>query len=273
MIVKWAIRGFLGLISVLVVALIGIIVLQDATPFTPTEMKQRASALFAYGSVEVPHDMAKQDHPHQQLFSTVQSGAALSAEASQTYRTAFQSVLAENQGLFRALDNNLVFATDHAMETANSISGSGIAGTHDLHAASARSNFYELSNSLDQLSTVGSVRRILLANKAYKSLTDLMVHLAPAVHSVVVDEMMELPGPANQLTQTFDEFRSAFHRASFAPINSATYWQEIEIGVAAYASLATQVQTQVVSHLSPFEHQMSGRWLAFQSVSPQLSIP
>lgn len=273
MIMRWATRGILGLGLIFSAILVSVIALQDATSFTSSQVHGRSAALFVYGSTDVPHDMAGQDHPHQPLFALVESGAELSTDDSQTYRIAFQAVLAANQRLFRALDNNLVFATDHAMDAVNSVSGSGIVGKHDLHAESALSNFVELSESLEQLSTVGSIRRIMLANRAYKSLTDLMVHLAPAVHSIVVDEVIELPQQDEALVASFDAFRMAFHRAGFAPINSPMYLQEIEMGVAAYASLVSQVQAIIVSRLSPLEHQISGRWLAIQSVSPQLSLP
>ncbi len=270
---RWLKRGLLGLVGVAILGLVAVIAVQDATPFTEQELQRRAGALFAYGSVEVPHDLAGPELAEHALFAKVGAGQALSKDESKAYRRAFQGVLAANQRLFRALDNNLVFATDHAMEAENSICGQGIAGRHDLHAASALSNFSELAGNLEALPKAGALSRVFNANEAYKNLTDLMVHLAPAVQSVVVDRFDDLPEVDAALAEPFERFRLAFQRASFAPINSAEYRVATGEGVAAYAQLAQVVQSKITAELSPLEHKIAGRWLALLSVSPQLSLP
>lgn len=270
---KWLKRVVLAAVGVALLALIAVIAVQDATPFSARALEQRAKALFAYGSVEVPHELAGAEHAELALFNKVADGQGLTKDESKAYRRAFQGVLADNQRLFRALDNNLVFATDYAMDVPNSICGQGIAGRHDLHAASARSNFVELAGNLEALSNSGALTRVWNANEAYKNLTDLMVHLAPAVHSVVVDVPEVLPAFDSSLSVPFETFRDAFQQAGFAPVNSREYHAAIAEGVAAYARLAEVVQTQITSELSPFEHKLAGRWLALHSVSPQLSLP
>jgi hypothetical protein len=270
---KWAFRSVLGVVFLGALALVITIAAQDATPFSKADLDKRAAALFVYGSIEVPHNLAASDHPQRDLFDRVAAGETLSQGDSQTYRYAFQGVLAAHQRLFQTLDDNLVFATDHAMAAQNSVHGLGISGKHDLHAASALSNFVELSGNLDNLGDAGPFRRIFLANEAYKNLTDLMVHLAPAVHSVVVNQLDELPIDNGALGQSFDVFRTSLQQAGFAQINSVEYHAAIAKGVASYADLADVVQGTIIAELSPFEHKIAGRWLALQSVSPQLLLP
>ena len=246
---------------------------QDSRPFTPPELAQRAEALFRYGAVEVPHGLLPKDAPEAPLFARVAAGEVLDVADSTRYRRAFQDVLLSRQWLFRLLDDDLCLATDHAPDRPNNVGGAGIAGRHDLHAASAGANAEALAAALDRMDQTGPLGRIAAAQEAYKDLTDLMVHLAPAVHSVVLDE----PPPAlvsdPVLSQAFAGFYTAMTEAAFAPVGGPAYTAAIARAQTAYAGLAAHVQTRVTARLNPLEQRIAGRWLAVQQVQPQLTLP
>lgn len=253
--------------------LAAVIALQPATPFTRSEIQARVAALWRYGAIEVPHQMAPSDDPARPLMARVAAGEVLDAAESATYRRAMQAVLADHQRLFAALDNNLCLASNAGDGTQNNVGGTGIAGQHDLHAASAVSNFDEMQADLTQLAAAGPMRKIYLANEAYKNLTDLMVHLAPAMHSVVVARAPALSeGGDPTLARSFTAFQSAMTEASFADINSAAYLTAVTNAQRAYADLVGQVQTQITHQLSPLEHKIAGRWLAIQGIQPRLTL-
>lgn len=234
----------------------------------------RVAALLRYGAMDVPHEMAGPDHPQAALLARVAAGETLTVDESTLYRVAIQGVLADNQGLFKLLDNNIVFASDTGPDDPNNCGGLGIAGKHDLHAASAASNFAEMEASLAALETAGSFGRIRHANRAYKSLTDLMVHLAPAPASVMLQDQPALPRGANAMRAAgFDRFRRAMTNAAFAPIGSPEHKDALITAQVAYAALALAVQGAITANLSPLEQRLAGRWLAVQSVSPRLDVP
>jgi hypothetical protein len=250
----------------------GVVVLamQPSAPMSRASLAAHSAALFRYGAVDVPQQLAGESDD---VMRRVAAGDLLSTTESAAYRQQIQAVLAAHQTLFSSLDNNLIFAVDFAATDPNNCGGAGIAGKHDLHAASAASNFAELDADLQALENAGMLRRIYLANEAYKDLTDLMVHLAPATHSVVAGAAPALPTDADQSRALlFETFRHAMTRASFAPINSPEYQSAIALALLAFTDLAVNVQTQVTTHLSPLEQRIAGRWLAIQSVSPQLGL-
>ncbi len=264
--------GAAGL-AVVLGGIVGVL-LQPITPFSRDEMALRVAALWRYGAVEVPAQMAAADDPAQGLMARVAAGEVLDSAESAQYRQAIQGVLAAHQGLFALLDNNLCLVEDAAPQEANNLGGRGIKGLHDWHAASAVSNFDEMQGDLAGLATAGAIGRIYLANEAYKDLTDLMVHLAPAMHSVVVGPAPALPEGADPgLADDFAAFRRAMTQASFAEINSADYLTARGRALDAYTDLAMAVQSQITAQLSPVEQRLAGRWLAVQGVQPRLILP
>lgn len=265
---------FGGLFLAIGAAAVAVVALQSAAPFTPPEMAARVAALWRYGAIEVPQQMAAKDDPAQALMTRVAAGEVLTVADSARYRQAIQAVLADHQSLFALLDNNLCLAQDADMDQPNNLGSLGIAGLHDLHAASAASNFAEMQADLAGLPAAGSLRRIYLANEAYKNLTDLMVHLAPAMHSVVVANAPALTSDADpELAHRFQAFRSAIRTASFAPINSPAYVAAVAQAQQVYTEMALQVQAQITLNLSPLEQKIAGRWLALQAVQPRLTLP
>ena len=247
---------------------------QPWQPMTPAQLAAHVRALMRYGAVDVPHDMAGPDHPLAALMARVAAGEALSPAESTGYRLAIQAVLADNQRLFTLLDNNIVLASDAGPDDRNNCGSLGIAGRHDLHAASAASNFAEMEASLTALNMAGPLGRIRHANRAYKSLTDLMVHLAPAQASVMLQGQPALPDTADpDRTAAFEAFRHAMTEAGFAPIGSPQHRAALAAAQAAFATLAANVQTTITARLSPLEQRLAGRWLSLQSISPRLDLP
>ncbi len=242
-------------------------------PMTTPQIAAHVAALHRYGAIDVPQEMAGLGHPLRALMQRAAAGEALDVPESARYRIAIQAVLAQHQTMFSLLDNNIVFAADVGPNVANNCGSFGIAGRHDLHSASAASNFAEMEASLAALPHAGFLGRIRHANRAYKSLTDLMVHLAPASVSVMQADQPPLPEDADPArAAAFDSFRRAMAYAGFAPINSPAYHAAIGQAMAAFETLASQVQLAVTSQLSPFEQRFAGRWLAPQSISPRLSL-
>ncbi len=262
-----------GLAAVAIVLPATAVIIAPWQPMTPQQISAHVAALHRYGAIDVPQDMAGPDHPQRALMQRVAAGQALDETQSARYRIAIQSVLARHQTMFRLLDNNIVFATDVGPNAANNCGGFGIAGRHDLHSASASSNFAELEASLAALSQRGFWGRIRHANRAYKSLTDLMVHLAPASVSVMQADQPPLPENANpDRAAAFDTFRRAMAEAGFSAINSPAHNASIAGATRAFETLVRQVQMAVTSRLSPFEQRLAGRWLAPQSISPRLNL-
>lgn len=243
---------------------------QPSVPMSRENVAAHVAALFRYGAVGVPQQLAGEPDD---MMRRVAAGEVLSNAESAQYRQSTQAVLAAHQTLFRSLDNNLIFAVDFAATDPNNCGSTGISGKHDLHAASAASNFAELDADLQGLENAGMLRSIFLANEAYKDLTDLMVHLAPATQSVVAGAAPALPVGADPTrARLFETFRNAMTRASFAPINSPEYQSAVALALLAFTDLAVNVQTTVTAHLSPLEQRIAGRWLAIQQVSPQLGL-
>lgn len=266
-------RALLAGLALAVAVPAGMIWREEWRPLTGPEITQRVAALMRYGAVQVPHDLAGADHPEAALMTQVAAGKVLTKAESQRYRLAIQGVLADNQRMFGLLDNNIVFASDVGPDDPNNCGSMGIAGRHDHHAASAASNFAEMEASLVALETAGPLGRIRHANRAYKSLTDLMVHLAPAQASVILANSPTLPEGADpSRAALFEAFRTAMTEAGFAAIGSVEHGAALTRARQAFAGLALAVQARVTARLSPLEQRLAGRWLSIQSVSPRLEL-
>ncbi len=266
------VKGAAGLMALgAVVFPLAMIAAAPWQPMTRPEISAHVRALHHYGAVRVPHDLAGADHPAAHLMAPVAGGAVLDGGQSARYRMALQSVLAQHQTMFRLLDNNLTFATDLGPASPNNCGGFGIAGRHDWHAQSAASNFAEIEQSLAMLRTAGALGRIRHANRAYKNLTDLMVHLAPAVSSVMLTQNPDLMiGADPARAANFETFRRAMTKAGFADIGSVDHTAALARALTAFDALVWDVQSVITAHLTPLEQRLAGRWLAPQSVSPRL---
>jgi len=239
---------------------------QNRTPHTSAEIALLTDRLFEFGAVDFVH--AKVGGEHAPLFDCVAKGLVLTPAQSRAYRTAYQAMLLDNQRLFTVLDANLELRQDAGLGQPNNTGGTGIAGLHDHHDASAANNAVEIAQQLDALKTSGHIKRIALANDIYKDLTDLMVHMAPAAHSVGLLEMQE--EGLGQSPTAYESFYRAMKAAQDTAINSAGYWQAVDTALAAYAVLVLDVQAEVRATNGAMVHAVSGQWLSLQTVAPRL---
>lgn len=262
---QWIIR--FGLFAVMAVFSISLWV--NSQPHGTNDISQLTRKLYQFGAISFVHE--GYDGSAYKLFECVKNGHELTQEQSTIYRVEYQRYLQSQARLFTRLDENIEFATDVGMETTNNVGSKGIAGLHDMHDMSAGSNLVDLDRQVKALSGSGFFKRISLANDAYKDLTDLMVHLAPAVHSVGLLELE--PVDANiepQIAAHYLDFYSAMKNAQAEAVNSSTYFEEVERALAAYDLLVAQVQNAIWAENSAVIHALSGRWLSLQTIAPRL---
>lgn len=238
----------------------------NRTPHSAAQIEMLADRLLEFGAVDFVH--AAYDGPEQALFECVASGQVLNTQQSIRYRTAYQALLLNKQSLFTALDQNIELRENQGMQHPNNAGTHGIAGLHDHHDASAANNIADITENLKHLQTAWPLRRAMLANDIYKDLTDLMVHLAPAVHSVGLlphDPMQPQTHPSYQA------FYGAMKTAQAAEVNSTDYWRALQAAKTVYATLLNDIQKQVRKSNGALLHALSGKWLAMQTIAPRLS--
>jgi len=226
--------------------------------------------LFEFSATEFVHSgYAKDDsRSGQTLFECVIEGRVLTHEQSTAYRTLVQGWLLEKQGLFERLDADIALRTDEGMNVANNVGGMGIPGTHDHHDASAAHNAHDIQSNLARLAEVGPLRRVHLANDIYKDVTDIMVHLAPAIHSV---GLLKEDAVSAIDDEVFVQLYRAMKQAQAANINSEQYWRAIDDAMIAYQSYVLKVQADVRAQNGAVLHALSGQWLSLQTIAPRLS--
>jgi len=258
----------LFLTSSILLGLVFVMSQSTAKPHQSEDITAYANELFEFGSVSCVHDL---DSPHilqnQQLFDRVARGEELDEQSSCKYRTAFWKVLFDYQKRFEFVDANLVIAQDFGKNLSNNCGDLGIPGRHDLHDVSAKENYLDLTQSLQDLENgVGFWRSVVLINNINKDLVDLVVHMAPAVHSIGVND----GGFGIEPTSPFDQIQSHFKAAQFAPINSASYWQEISRALEIYSHIVEHSQTRILATSHPIAVKIAGRWMALQTIAPHL---
>ena len=254
--------------SVAVVAALGASsYVANRVPHTVSEIEMLTDRLFEFGAVDFVH--GAYDGPEAALFDCVAKGQILSQAQSIRYRLSYQALLLDKQTLFTALDQNIELRRDEGMMRANNADGTGIAGLHDHHDVSAANNVVNISENLAMFDAAWPLKRARLANDIYKDLTDLMVHLAPAVHSVGLLPLDPVP---EQSPTNYRAFYEAMKRAQAAPVNTAQYWRAIDVAKAEYSEMLVDVQGQLRAENGAFLHLLSGRWLALQTVAPRLSV-
>ena len=259
-------RTLAGVAGIAIVAGAALSFAANRTPYDAAQIAMLTDRLFEFGAVDFVH--ARYEGPHTALFACVAAGKTLTPAQSVIYRTAYQVVLLENQSLFARLDANLQLQRDAGMTQPNNADGKGIAGLHDHHDASAADNAREMGTHLTDLLEAGPLRRAWMANDIYKDLTDLMVHMAPATHSVGLlgHDAYERTG----MDPAFSAYYAAMKRAQAAPVNSDAYWQAIDEALVGYAGMVESVQQIIRTFNGPVLHAFSGQWLAVQTVAPRL---
>ena len=266
----------LKIIRFLLLCLVALIVvmalLTNPRPHRAAAITAYAHQLFEFGAVRYVHALrSDRITMHQDLFDRVAAGAALSAQDSCTYRTAYWMVLQDNARRFQFVDDDLHMATDYGMDHSNNCAGLGIAGAHDLHDISARQNFDELVAHLDALEAgAGWMRSVFLINEINKNLIDLTVHFAPATHAIGVQDPAFLA--QGRLATPYNNMQAAFKNAQFAPVNSPAYWTAVDDALAAYATIVMAAQDVTTASSSGLQRRLSGRWLSLQTVAPRLDL-
>ena len=238
----------------------------NRAPHNPENIAMLSDRLFEFGAVDFIH--SGYDGESKALFDCVASGKELSDKQSMKYRKLYQQILLEKQGLFARLDANIALRRDEGLERTNNAGGMGIAGLHDHHDASAANNAKDIETGLLSLQSTWPLKRAIIANDIYKDLTDLMVHMAPAAHSVGLLEHDRMP---MGLGQDFTAFYVGLKRAQAALINSPEYWAGVEAALVAYRALIAKTQSEVRQHNGSVLHALSGKWLALQTIAPRLN--
>lgn len=244
------------------------------SPHSHERVAALSAQLFEFGAVGFVHDA--NPYPEKsgatQLFACVRSGRTLTPAQSIKYRRAYQTYLATRQTLFRRLDANLQIRIDSQLDTPNNIGKIGLPGRHDHHDLSMLDNLQNIADALKTIETIGPIARIITANDLYKDLTDLMVHMAPAVHSVGLFWSPPLPqNLPDDLAVEAAKFITAMKAAQHSDINSPAYWQNIDRALHAYGALVEGIQTRMRRINGPALHAISGQWLSVQTIAPLLS--
>lgn len=273
--------SIVGITAVAVVCLVGYLFNLSITPYTLTEVRRLTAHLNESAAVATPHHLLMDTDirsTNVELLSKVEMGNELSADESTNYRLLYQDTLRGNRWKLQPFDWDLTVRNDHQMKQANNINSHGIANDHDHHDDSARANFAKLKAALDRIHGAGgifaSMVRIWSASSAYKDLTDIMLHLGTAPHTVSVGYDAAEPTLQDDLSVAFEEMLQAFKEAQFQPVNSQAYVKEIRRAMDAYDHMVLETQAIILFELSLSEQQLAGRWLAPQtfSPSPDLSI-
>ncbi|ROZ69370.1 hypothetical protein EEB15_22900 [Ramlibacter sp. WS9] len=186
------------------------------------------------------------------------------------YRQAYQSILRDKQWYLSLFDRNLTVVHDHGMTDNNNVGGKGIAGDHDHHDFSARSNVEALRASLARIEdpAASGLSKVFHAARAHKDLTDIILHLAtaPQTKSTPYQEGNDV----DELGLQFAKVMRSYKAAQFNPVNSPDYARNLHAALAAYDDLVLHVQMRVTKHLSGWQRVVAGRWLGWQSFGPDL---
>lgn len=254
--------------AIFCVVILGVIFVSSPKDHTRIDIEIYAKELFEFGSVEYVHSL---ESPRKDglaaVFDQVANGQPLSATLSSQYRNVYAAILQDNATRFSVVDQDLQMAVDFGMDTQNNCGQFGITGEHDLHDMSAKNNYADIQKNLNRLrSGAGFFNRIYLINDINKDLVDLMVHMAPAVHSVGVrDVTFSFDGES-----TFDRMQAAFKTAQFSDVNSRAYWIAVDSALILYADIVEDTQDMISAHSSSMERRIAGRWLAIQTIAPRL---
>ena len=277
MIRHW-VRRLCFLLALGLIVTAGIVVVQtNPAPWSKQDISKLTIALNEAAAIGVPHDFLMEKGVravHLVLLEKVESGAVLNEVESLEYRKVFQQTLFESQSFLAAFDQQLTVLPDHAMDMKNNAHGVGIAGHHDHHDFSARSNFSGLLNSLDHLKRARTpLGRILNANAAQKDLIDLISHLGVAPHTVSVAYVApDTAWPDAELGTVFEDMLKSFKSAQFELVNSPAYWSRIDAGLARYNELILAVQERVLANTSAWERRVSGRFNSTQTLAPPVDL-
>lgn len=257
------------LVLALAAGLAGWVLAIPAEPHDRRTVNALATQLFEFGAVRYFTPPDESDY----LFLAVADGAVLDNAQSCVYRQAYSARVAAKARIFDLLDQDIEFRDDFGEGVANNCGVHGLAGHQDIHDLSAKNNIEAIGARLSALDNAGALARIGHANTIAKNLEDLMVHFAPAIHSLGVHHSEfaaknlppELAGPYGRMV-------AGFKTAQFAPVNSCAYWRGVDQALKNYADLVIYGEGVVRARLSTFEYKIAGRWLSPQTLAPRLDI-
>lgn len=243
----------------------------NPAPLGAAEITKEVDQLNDEASVQGPHfkfadsDLRRQ---HLALFTKVERGEVVSDSDAIQYRLLFQHILDGQQSFFRRFDKELSVLTDVGMSDANNVGGKGIAGAHDHHDASARSNYADLRAQLDRIAgTRSSAVSVYHGILAYKDTRDILFHLAPAAHSKSVPYVPPTAPPRDTLDTLFETLLREYKLAQFEPINSPLFRQHVIVALDNYDALVQEVQRRVYAHQSPVQRTITGTFTGWQSLN------
>lgn len=241
----------------------------NPAPLRAAEITKEVDQLNDEASVQGPHfkfadsDLRRQ---HLALFTKVERGEVLSDSDETQYRLLYQDILDGQQAFFLRFDKELKVMTDVGMSDSNNVHGKGIAGSHDHHDASARSNYEDLRTQLDRLAgTMSAAQSIYRGILAYKDARDIIFHLAPAAHSKSVPYIPSTAAPRDTLDTLFETMMREYKLAQFEPINSPPFRQHVIVALDNYDALVEEVQRRVYAHQSPLARTITGTFAGWQS--------
>lgn len=262
-------------LSGVVLLLLVFVLFQPNTPHTRAEIRHLTGLLNESAAISVPHHSLMEAEMRAQylaLLEKVERGAVLDGDESRLYRMLYQQVLKGNQWKLALFDRELTVHDDFSMDRPNNLGGFGIAGAHDHHDHSAERNFAGLLDAMQRIENSGGLfggyTRVVQANRAYKGLSDIILHMATAPHTVSVMYKPSGFAAEDPLRDAFDNMMQSYKDAQFAPVNSSEYWAHVEAAMVAYDELVWLTQSAITSRLSSFEQRLAGRWLALHTLSP-----
>jgi hypothetical protein len=249
----------------------------DPVALSRAEVEKFVSGLNEAAAIGVPHGdlmTVKDRKANLSLLLKVENGEELDLSESATYRRLFQKMLQENQAFLSRFDGELTVIDDLAPGIGNNCFGNGVAGRHDHHDVSARSNFAGLLASLANMErAASSIARIRHASAAYKDLVDLISHLGVAPHTMSIPYAPpDEPWPDASLGENFEDMLRFYKGAQFLPVNSKDYWQVIGKAEASYVVLILAVQSRIMAVTGPYERRISGRFLSPQTLAPPVDL-
>ncbi len=266
----------LGLVLLLIVAAAALAVFlwrEDVTALTPADVRRQVDEINEAAGVTVPHgfDDGAVRQTALPLFLRVERDQPLTDADSRSYRVLYQGIILSRQATLRRFDRNLTVLTDVDMDRPNNVGGNGIAGSHDHHDVSVRSNLADLTAEVATVQHSGfTPTRVRNAILAYKDLSDTLAHLATVSHTKSTPYRPRV-GPASEIESLGEESLREFKTVQFAAVNSPEYWRAMFRALDRFDALALRVQHDLDASLTPVERKLAGRWGSPQSLGPWLA--
>ena len=271
---KWSSKVVLVALSAVVCLVVVYLVFEPTAPLGADQTRRRDDEVNQAAAINIPHGFARGKLRAEEplLTSKVEHDIVLDDAESAGYRAAYQQIILLEQPTLHRLDRNLTVMNNVQMDRPNNIGGIGIAGSHDYHDQSVRSNLNDLTEEVNAAENPAnsSLTKVWSAILAYKDLSDTLSHLATMPHTKSTAYLPPAFKPIGYQIEGEAILRD-FKSAQFASINSDAYWANLWRGLDRYDLLAIDVQTRLHRALTPFQRHLAGRWDSVQSLGPFLA--